>query len=69
MQEMIKTTAAINPTRGLKDMSAAESFFSLYNPNATKGAATRNQSAAQSRGRMPSDICIAYASETVRSEK
>jgi hypothetical protein len=47
IHEMIKTTAAISPTRGLNDKSAAESFLNLYNPYATNGTAKMNQNAAQ----------------------
>ncbi len=59
IQEIMKTTAAINPTRGLNERSTEESFFSLYKPNATNGMATANQSAAQLKGSMPSEMCMA----------
>jgi hypothetical protein len=61
MHEMIKTTAAISPARGLKERSSRERLFKLYSPYATKGMARTNQKAAQPNGRMPSEMCIAYA--------
>ena len=69
MHEMIKTTAAISPTRGLNDKSTAESFLNLYNPYATKGAARIDQSAAQLKGSIPSEICMAWAFGAVNSKQ
>lgn len=59
MQEMIKTTAAMRPTSGLNDRSAADIFFSRYNPKPTNGSATPNQRAAQLNGNIPSEMCMA----------
>jgi hypothetical protein len=59
MQEIIKTMAAIRPTRGLKEISAEDIFLNRYNPYATNGAATANHNTAQFKGSMPSEICIA----------
>jgi hypothetical protein len=67
IQEMIKTTAAISPTRGLKEMSAAANFFIFHNPHATKGAAMTDQKAAHPKGNIPSERCMAWAFETVSS--
>src|SRR4030042_5898308 len=66
---MIKTTAAISPTRGLNDKSTAESFLNLYNPYATNGTAMIDHSAAQLKGNIPSEICMAWAFETVSSKQ
>src|SRR5512137_2427764 len=60
MQEIMKTTAAISPTRGLKERSSRERMFRLYNPYATKGRARTNHKAAQLNGNMPSEMCMAY---------
>lgn len=62
IQEIMKTTAAINPTRGLNERSITESFFNLYNPYTTNGTATKDHNAAQLKGKIPSEICIANAS-------
>src|SRR5208337_399183 len=63
MQEIIKTIAAISPTKGLNDKSVEDIFFNRYNPYATNGAATANHNTAQLKGNIPSEICIASASE------
>ena len=47
IQEIIKTIAAIRPTRGLKEISVLDTFFNWYNPYATNGAATANHNIAQ----------------------
>jgi hypothetical protein len=62
IQETIKTTAVIRPTKGLNDKSVFEIILSLQLPYATKGIATPNQKAAQLKGKIPSDICMAYES-------
>jgi len=59
IQEIIKTMAAIRPTRGLKEMSVDDIFFNRYNPYATNGAATANHNTHQFKGSMPSEICMA----------
>lgn len=59
MQEMMKTTAAMSPTRGLKERSWRDRSFTRRMPRARKGAATANQSAAHPRGRIPSEMCMA----------
>jgi hypothetical protein len=69
IQEMIKTTAAISPTRGLNEMSTAAVFFIRHNPHATKGAAMTDQKAAHPKGNIPSERCIAWASETGSSKQ
>src|SRR5512143_1096957 len=69
MQEMIKTTAAMRPTSGLNDRSAADIFFSRYKPKPTNGSAMPDQRAAQLNGSIPSEMCMAYTSETVQSSK
>jgi len=61
MQEIIKTTAAMRPTRGLKEISVLEIFFNRNNPYVTNGVATANHSAAQLKGSNPSEMCIASA--------
>jgi hypothetical protein len=69
MHEMIKTTAAINPMRGLNDKSTADTFFNLYNPYATNGAANKDQNTAQLSGSIPSEICMAWTSEAMNSKQ
>ena len=59
MQEMIKTTAVISPTSGLKERSFSDILRSRYSPKPTKGATRTNQTAAQLNGRIPSEICMA----------
>jgi hypothetical protein len=62
MQDMTNTIAAIRPTRGFMDISVFERTLSLFIPYATNGIATANHSAAQLKGRMPSEMCMAWAS-------
>src|SRR5512135_2820680 len=62
MQDMMKTAAAINPTRGLNERSEPERFLSLCMPSARKGADTAYHSAHQLKGSIPSEMCIAWAS-------
>lgn len=61
MQEIMKTTAVMRPTRGLKDISVLDIFFNRNSPYATNGAATANHNAAQLKGSNPSEMCIASA--------
>lgn len=69
MQEMIKTTAAMSPTRGLNDRSIDDFFLSSYNPHATNGIAIANHNTAQLNGNIPSEMCMAWASETMQSSR
>ena len=70
MQEMIKTTAAITPTSGLNERSVLDSFFNRYNPYPANGIATANHKSAQFHGKIPSEICMAWAFEAgARSQK
>ncbi len=61
IQEMIKTTAARSPIKGLKDRSRAALFFRRYKPKTQKGKTAINQKAAQLKGNRPSEICMAKA--------
>src|SRR5574337_764488 len=61
MQEIMNTTAAISPTSGLNDRSEPDIFFNRYNPYPANGSASINQNAAQLKGRMPSEMCMAWA--------
>ena len=61
MQEMTNTTAAISPTSGFMARSSFDRSLSRFSPSATNGTATANQSAAQPKGSIPSEMCMAWA--------
>jgi hypothetical protein len=63
IQEITKTTAVINPRRGLNDKSSLAASLSFRKPRKMKGIATTYQNAAQLNGKIPSEICIAYAGD------
>ncbi len=61
MQEIIKTTAAIRPPRGLKEISLRIFFLTGIIHMQQMVRATTNHNTAQFKGSMPSEICMAYA--------
>ncbi|GLI38509.1 hypothetical protein GHYDROH2_20100 [Geobacter hydrogenophilus] len=67
MQEMMKTTAAMSPTSGFVERSSRDISFRRRSPTARNGAATANQRSAQPKGRIPSEMCMAWAGEALKS--
>ena len=64
MQEMIKTAAPTSPIRGMAWREDSLNRLRSRRPRATKGRAMAIHRAAQPRGRIPSDICMAWTGET-----
>jgi hypothetical protein len=69
MQDMMKTAAAIRPARGLKERSSRARVFTLLMPTARNGTATANHTQAQGNGRIPSEMCIAWAGVARKNKK
>jgi hypothetical protein len=69
MQEMMNTTAATMPASGLLDRSWAERLAKVLNPRARNGAEAANQNAAQLKGRMPSEMCIAKEEDGTKNRE
>src|SRR3989338_10178585 len=60
IQEMTKISAPIIPKSGLKPGVNFDLVLMSKIPFIRKGAATRYQTKAQLKGRMPSEMCMAY---------